>query len=575
MMAMRAVDVHVADECSVPVKGHNAVIMESVLPSRTNIVRYGAIVSIAGLTALAFWPAFFGTGNFLPHTFCYLSKPSLVWTHAVTDLLIGLSYVAISAMLTLLVHRARRDIPFSWVFLAFGLFIVACGTTHFMEVLVLWKAWYWLSASVKIVTAIASVATAIVLPPLIPKAVAMVQEAKKSEARRMELQEQVAALERERAARAEAEEASRARDAFLATLSHELRTPMTTILGWASMIRGGTLDAEATSTGMAAIEQSARAQAQLIDDLLDVSRIVAGKLALELRRTDLGDVIRAALEAVALGAEKKGIHLEVMLPPSPVALTADAARLHQVVTNILTNAVKFTPAGGRVQVELRREHGQAVVVVTDTGIGIESDFLPYVFDRFTQADASFTRGYSGLGLGLAIARHLVELHGGTIAAESGGKGKGSTFTVRLPLHTGIAVPEHAPVRPSGAHVDLGGVRLLLVEDEPLTRDMLRVALADCGAAVRTAGSVDEALRAFDEEPPHAVVTDIAMPDQDGFTLLQQLRTRGARIPVIAVSALVRADEKTRIMMAGFDDYLQKPVHPARLAAAVARKVRPE
>ena len=533
-------------------------------------MRYGAILAIVTLAVLAFWPALFGTGNFLPHSFCYLGKPSLVWTHAVTDMLIGLSYVAISAMLTLLVHRARRDIPFSWIFLAFGLFIVACGATHFVEVLVLWKASYWLSASVKIVTAVASVATALVLPPLIPKALAMVRDAKKAEVHRRELEEQVEALQRERAARAEAEEASRAKDAFLATLSHELRTPMTAILGWASMIRSGTLDEATAGTGMAAIEQSALAQAQLIDDLLDVSRIVAGKLALEPRRTELADVVRAAIEAVAPSAEKKSVRLELVLPPSPVTLTADAARLHQVVTNLLTNAVKFTPSGGTVRIELRRERDDAVLLVSDTGIGIDTTFLPYVFDRFTQADPSSTRGYAGLGLGLAIVRHLVELHGGSVAAESEGEGQGSTFTVRLPLHAAMTEVAHRPVRLSGAHVSLTGVRLLLVEDEPLTREMLCVAMTELGASVRTASSVSEALREVEREMPHVVITDIAMPGADGFSLLRELRARGTGTPVIAVSALSRADEKTRIMMAGFDDYLQKPVEPARLAAAVAR-----
>ncbi|HEX8253726.1 MAG TPA: ATP-binding protein [Thermoanaerobaculia bacterium] len=554
--------------------------MSAAEPTRSNVIRYAGGVSLATILIVGLWPGLvpklFGTGKFLPHSFCYLRDPALVWTHAATDMLIGLSYVAISAMLTLLVHRARRDIPFSWIFLAFGLFIVACGATHFMEVLVLWKAAYWLSGAVKIVTAVASVATALVLPPLIPKAVVLVREAKKSEQRRIELQERLEALEAERAARAEAEEANRAKDAFLATISHELRTPMTSILGWSSMLRGGSLDDETARTGVLAIEQSARAQAQLIDDLLDVSRIVAGKLALELRRSDLADVVRSAVNTVALAAETKEVRIEVVLPPSPVTLVADAARLHQVVTNLLSNAVKFTPAQGTVRIELQREDGDGVLSVTDTGIGIDPQFLPFIFDRFTQADTSSTRGFGGLGLGLAIVRHLVELHGGSVRAESAGSGQGSTFTVRLPLVASIAETSGL-AHDSAATVSLRGMHLLLVEDEPLAREMMMVVLTQYGADVRAAGSVRDAMRLLDAATPDVIITDIAMPEEDGFSFLKRLHLRdaerGKKTPVIAVSALTRADERTRIMLAGFDDYLQKPVQPARLAEAIARKLQ--
>lgn len=546
--------------------------------ARSNVVRYATAVTLVGAAAVAFWPGLasrlFASGTFLPHVFCYRGDPALVWTHAVSDILIGLSYVAISAMLTLLVHRARRDIPFSWIFLAFGMFIVACGATHFMEVLVLWKATYWLSGAVKIVTAVASLATAIVLPPLIPRTLTMVREAKQSEARRIELQEQLAILTRERAARAEAEEANRAKDAFLATISHELRTPMTAVLGWASMIRSGSLEEDAMKTGIAAIEQSARAQAQLIDDLLDVSRIIAGKLALEPRSADLSAVIRSAVQTVSPAAEKKSVRVSMILPPSTLYLLGDAARLHQIVTNLLANAIKFTRRDGRVQVELRRDGSVAEITVTDDGIGIDPEFLPHVFDRFTQADPSSTRDYNGLGLGLAIVRHLVELHGGEVQAKSDGPGKGSTFRVRLPLQESIVAPDHTLLPITPEEVDLAGRRLLVVEDEPLARDMMKVALTQYGADVRAVASVAEALHALAYEPTDVVITDIAMPGEDGFSLLQKLRahdaSHGTTTHVIAVSALSRADERSRILLAGFDDYLQKPVQPVRLAAAVAR-----
>ncbi|MBK5259469.1 MAG: HAMP domain-containing histidine kinase [Thermoanaerobaculia bacterium] len=405
--------------------------MDQVLPPfRPNVVRYAAGMTAATALILLFWPGLmstlFSSGGFMPHAVCYLQNPRLIWVNAATDLLIGVSYVVISALLTLLVHRARRDIPFTWVFLAFGTFIVACGMTHFMEVMTIWQPVYWLSAAVKIVTAVASVATAAVLPPMIPKVLAMVREAKQS-------RERLAAFERERAARYEAEEASRAKDTFLATLSHELRTPLTAVIGWTSMIRGGELTPEAIATGMQAIDQSARAQAQLIDDLLDVSRIVAGKLSLEFYPTDPGAVIRAAVETVRISAAKKEQKLEIVLPPAPVQMVADPSRLNQVMTNLLSNAVKFTPAGGRVRVELTSNDSEVQIAVSDDGIGIGAAFIANAFDRFSQADSSVTRLFGGLGLGLAIVRHIVELHGGSVSVKSEGDGKGTTFTVRLPL----------------------------------------------------------------------------------------------------------------------------------------------
>ncbi len=514
------------------------------------------------------WPGLltrlFDREQFLPHTFCYLRNPQLVWLHGVSDVLIGVSYVAISFMLTLLVVRARRDIPFSWVFLAFGTFIVACGATHFMEVLTLRVPVYWLAGAVKVVTAIASVATAVVLPPLVPKVLAMIAAAKKS-------QERLIALEAERVARREAEEASRAKDTFLATLSHELRTPMTSILGWSSMLNGGMLDESLAATAIQIIEQSAKTQAQLIDDLLDVSRIVAGKLALELTTTDLSNVIRSAVEGLHLQAENKRLLVEVVLPPSAPKIIADAARIHQAVSNLISNAIKFTNAGGRVSIELAANESFAEITVSDNGVGIEPAFLPYVFDRFSQGDSSPTRGHGGLGLGLAIVRHLIELHGGSVRASSGGVGQGASFVITLPLSASQAATD--PLRVRAGRPDLSGLRLLLVEDEQSSREVLRVSLMQFGAEVHAAATVDQAMEIIDEVRPDIVVTDIAMPGEDGFALLQKIRIRDQqltqRTPVVAVSALSRSDERSRIMMAGFDQFLQKPMEPLRLAQAVA------
>jgi CheY-like chemotaxis protein len=351
---------------------------------------------------------------------------------------------------------------------------------------------------------------------------------------------------------------------------------MTAILGWSSMMRSGSLDESAMNTGIAAIEQSARMQTQLIDDLLDVSRIIAGKLSLEPRPIDLGSIGRAAVQTVSPAAEKKLVRIEIVLPAAPLSMLADAGRLHQIVTNLLGNAIKFTLTGGCVRVALHRDGEEAVVSVVDDGIGIRADFLPYVFDRFTQADPSFTRGYSGLGLGLAIVRHLVELHGGEVEAKSDGPEQGSAFIVRLPLRETVIAPESESRSFDAAMINLSGSRVVVVEDEPFAREMMKVVLMQYGADVRACGSVAEAFYAIAEERPDVVVTDIAMPVEDGFSLLQKLRVydaeHAAKTQVIAVSALSRADDRSRIMLAGFDDYLQKPVQPVRLAAAVARKL---
>lgn len=555
--------------------------MQATLPpSRRSIKIYVTVLTVSLGAILLLWPeavrAFFGSGAFMPHAFCYRFDPRLIWMNGISDALIGLSYVAISAMLTLLVHRSRHDIPFSWIFLAFGLFIIACGGTHIMEVITLYKPAYWLSGAVKIVTAIASVATALVLPPLIPKALAMVQAAKQSEERRVQLQERLEALESERAARVEAEEASRSKDTFLATLSHELRTPMTTILGWSSMINAGDVDEQTQRTGVTAIEQSARAQAQLIDDLLDVSRIVTGKMTLQPRAIEINDVIRAAIETTHWSAEQKGVRIEVTYGLSSRSLVGDPARLHQVFTNLLVNAIKFTPSGGRVGITTSAEGNEAVVEIADSGIGIAPEFLSKIFDRFSQADDTNTRGYGGLGLGLAIVRSIAELHGGSVSAESEGEQRGAAFTVRLPFTATAAPAEHIEAEePAGTH-NLTGMRVMLIEDDPNARGMMTEVLRRAGADVQAFAGASSALDHFTQDGVDVVVTDIAMPGQDGLTLLKKIRLREVqalpRTPVIAVSALARADERNRILMAGFDDYLQKPVEPAALVAAVARVV---
>jgi signal transduction histidine kinase/ActR/RegA family two-component response regulator len=384
--------------------------------------------------------------------------------------------------------------------------------------------------------------------------------------------QQLFVLERE--ARAEAERSNRAKDEFLATLSHELRSPLSAALSWTHMLRRGQLDAEKTARALETIERSTRLQVRLIEDLLDISRIVSGKLTLETAAVDLGPVIDAAIETARAGVEARHLRLTVERAPETLAVVGDAARLEQVVGNLLANAVKFTPAGGTVTVAWRRDAEHAEIVVRDTGVGISAETLPHVFDRFRQADSSTTRRHGGLGLGLAIVRHLVELHGGTIVAESAGENQGTVMRIRLPLAAGQV--DSQPPRPttaSGAAKagrQLEGTRILIVDDDPDVREFLATALTLAGAEVTSAASVDDALARRARAAPAVIVTDLAMPDRDGFALLQALRASGVTTPVIALTALAGATDRQRVLAAGFDAHLAKPIDPPSLIAAISR-----
>ena len=381
--------------------------------------------------------------------------------------------------------------------------------------------------------------------------------------------------ERLTASEAALQRANHAKDEFLATLSHELRTPMTAIMGWAQMLADEQLDEETARTGIEAIGKSARVQAQLIDDLLDVSRITAGKMRIEPQPMELAPVIAAALDTVRPAAEAKdvGLHAEVQ---ENVCVNGDAHRMQQVVWNLLTNAVKFTPSGGEVFVALRVDGRDALIEVRDTGQGIDPAFMPHLFERFRQADSSSTRSHMGLGLGLAIVRHLAELHGGTIAAESRGEGKGSTFRVRIPLLGGGQAI--LPVPPSGrmARPPLAGVRVLVVDDEEEVRRYVVTALRSAGVEVRAASSAREALDALEEWPADVVLTDLGMPRADGFDLLHWIRASGVErvrgVPVVALTAFAMPEDRERVSEAGFQGFLAKPVEPSQLRTAVAEAV---
>ncbi len=391
-------------------------------------------------------------------------------------------------------------------------------------------------------------------------------------------------IEELRQARLQAEQANRLKDEFLATLSHELRTPLNAILGWSQMLKSQNLGEDAAKKALTTIERNARAQNQLIDDLLDVSRIITGKLRLDVRAVDLSQVITAAADAARPSAEAKNIRLQTLLDPQAGPISGDPDRLQQVVWNLLSNAVKFTPKGGRVQTRLERINSHVEIVVSDTGAGIEPEFLPHVFDRFRQSDGSMTRRHGGLGLGLAIVRQLVELHGGTVSVSSEGSGQGSTFTVQLPLlpvrreetNGGGELRVH-PKAETGALADcppeLSDLRVLLVDDEADSRDLLNLVLNSCGATVTLANSAAEAFETIKREKFDIIVSDIGMPEEDGFSLIRKIRElsneEGGSVPAIALTAYARAEDRVRALRSGFQMHIAKPVENSELLAAVA------
>jgi PAS domain S-box-containing protein len=388
-----------------------------------------------------------------------------------------------------------------------------------------------------------------------------------------------------------AQEANRLKDEFLATVSHELRTPLTAILGWASMLRKTEFDRRTAQNALETIERNARAQNQIIEDLLDVSRIVTGKLRLDVRQLEPLSFIEAAVESVRPAADAKGVRLSKVLDTGATVISGDPARLQQVVWNLLSNAIKFTPRGGRVELRFGRVESHAEIVVSDTGAGISAEFLPYVFDRFRQADSSTTRRHGGLGLGLAIVRHLIELHGGTVRAESEGEGRGSTFTVMLPLAPVFRKTDDegragaASARERGAASassddcpeELRGLKILVVDDEEDTRDLLSMALGACGAEVMTAASAREALELAARSKPDVLISDIGMPDEDGFDLIRRVRElpaeSGGGVPAVALTAYARAEDRLRVLRSGYQMHIPKPVEMAELLAVIASLVR--
>lgn len=397
------------------------------------------------------------------------------------------------------------------------------------------------------------------------------------------------ALVGEQMARAEAETANRMKDEFLATVSHELRTPLNAIIGWSHLMRNGSLDAATTSRAMETIDRNAKAQAQLIEDILDVSRMISGKLRLNNEPVDIASVINAAIDSVQLAIDSKNLELEVTLDPSARHTLGDSSRLQQVVWNLLANAIKFTPAGGRIEVKVERAARHLKLRVSDTGQGISRAFLPFIFERFRQADGTTTRQHGGLGLGLAIVRHLVELHGGVITAESGGEGMGATFVIKLPLAPSQQrIGERNKANPiskqskaekgeqSISVPSLGDVRVLLVDDDPDTLQILSVILVESKAKVHTAGSVREALEMLEWYKPDVVVSDLAMPGEDGYSLIAKMRASeiGRQTPAVALTSYVNIEDRARALSAGFNMFVPKPVEPDELITVIASLAEP-
>ncbi|AUT00616.1 hybrid sensor histidine kinase/response regulator [Nostoc sp. CENA543] len=701
------------------------------------------------------WTYLFNGGPFVPHGHCYLWNTELVWLHLISDTIIATAYYSIPTTLFYFV-RKRQDLPFHWIFLLFSGFIVACGTTHILEVWTIWHPTYWLSGFVKALTAGISLLTAIELIPLVPKALALPSPAQLEQANQQlqteirerllieaelrryqnQLEELVAQrtneitktneqlhqeiaerqrllevvrqseeryryladaipqlvwtanaqgecdyfnqnwcnytgltleeslgtgwvaalhpddvqktydvwtnavrnstiyeneyrfkravdgsyrwqlarglplkdkqgyvvkwfgtctdiheqkqileqrahlLELEQAARAKAETANRIKDEFLAVLSHELRTPLNSILGWSKLLQSQKLNQARTSQALATIERNAILQVQLIEDLLDVSRILQGKLVLNITRVNLQAVVSAALETMRLAAETKMIQIVTVFDADIQSIRGDAARLQQVVWNLLSNAVKFSPQGGQVEVRLEQINGLAQITVSDQGRGISPDFLPYVFDYFRQADSSSTRKFGGLGLGLAIVRKIVEIHGGTVTAASPGEEQGATFTVRLPLLVeddwNTTGDKNYLSLSKSLSSQLVGIKVLVVDDDLDSRDFLAYILEQEGAEVRVAASAWEALQILAQSPLDLLVSDISMPDMDGYMMIREIRTwveqENGTIPAIALTAFARQYDQEQALAAGFQIHLPKPIHAEELITAVTRLI---
>jgi signal transduction histidine kinase len=584
---------------------------------------YGTAISVVALILLLmvpqWWNALLTANEFIPHGHCYLWKPSLVWLHVISDSLIALAYVAISATLAYLVYKTRQEIPFHWMFLAFGSFIIACGSTHFMEVWTLWHPTYWLSGAFKVITAIASVTTAIILPFLVPKALALVEAAKLSEERRFHLETANHQLE---SLNEQLKAVDQLKTQFFANVSHELRTPLTLILGPVEKLLKQDLCQE-HQHDLKIVDRNARLLLKQVNDLLDVSKLEAGKMNVEYSPVNLAQLVRLMAANFDGLAEEKQIAFSVVAPESLLA-EVDVAKVQRILLNLLSNAFKFTPEGGQIKVQVQEVKGHASsidtplnsssnsqpstpqsqyaqITVSDTGKGIAPDFLPHIFERFSQGEGGSTRRFGGTGLGLAIAKEFVELQGGTIRASNAPEG-GAQFTVEIPLvsslgavtTSGIAASE-PPQALEPVSVDnmlsleefrtvrqpaypipeqtLGKPLVLIVEDNPEMNQFITTTLAT-EYRTATAANGQEGLEQAIALQPDLILSDVMMPALSGNQFVQQLRTYPTLDPTPVVILTAKADDELRIQLLrqGVQDYLMKPFSVEELRARVGNLI---
>jgi signal transduction histidine kinase len=554
------------------------------LPRRRPLLIYGAVVALLAIGVFfipGIGPSLFQTNGFAPHGVCILWQPNLLWFHVINDVLIGASYVAIAGSLAYLVYRGRRDLPFHWILLAFGLFIVSCGSTHFMEAWTFWTPLYWLSGYTKLITAIASVTTAIALPPIVPRVLRLVDDARVSNERKLQLE--VANIELAQL-NVRLAQLGNLKSQLFANVSHELRTPLTLILGPVERLLA-TAPAE-QQRELLTIQSNAQLLQRHVDDLLDVARLEAGRLELQQTRVDLTRLVYLTTDYFSTAAEAGQLTLQVDAP-AELAIAADAHQIQRVLVNLLSNALKFTPVGGTIRFGLQAAEQTAILTVEDSGPGIPATQRETIFERFHQGDGGATRRYGGTGLGLAIARELITLHGGTVTVDTSVLG-GARFTITLPIGdltryasdtdrlarrppldaTLIAVqPE---IEPTPVDIDAAmesQAHILVVEDNPDVRRFLvetlngryRVTTASNGAA-----GVEQALK----QPPDLIVSDVMMPGLSGNELVAALRSHAEldQTPIVMLTARADADLRLQLLQGGAQDYLLKPFSATELLA---------
>ncbi|HVY07505.1 MAG TPA: ATP-binding protein [Burkholderiales bacterium] len=552
----------------------------------------GAVV----LSGAAMWNGMQGTlakQGFLPHGLCYTWNPSLIGLHVVSDTLIGIAYFTIPVTLVYFIQK-RRDLPFNWMFLLFGLFIVACGTTHWMDVLTLWQPVYWASGVVKAITAAASVPTAIALALMIPQALAVpstrdlaeakgaleleVIERKRVEAELRQAQATLEARVAERTAALAAatddarrahqslQEADERKDRFLAILSHELRNPLNPIRSAVAVLRQPNARPDQIAAARDVIDRQVGQMAHLLDDLLDISRIAQNRVSLNREPMEISAAVNAAVEATRPLFDDANQQLTVSLPVQPLLVDGDGTRLAQVLSNLLNNASKYTDAEGRISLAVSRENGEAVIRVSDNGAGIEPQHLGYVFELFSRIESQRNRTVGGLGIGLALVKSLVQMHGGSVSVTSAGSGRGSEFVVRLPLAPAKEAPSHPPAAEPGFAPANRMLRILVVDDNADSAESLAMLLQLIGHDVRKAGGASEALAIAENFHPDVGVFDIGMPEIDGYELARRVRGQawGKTMRLIALTGWGKDEDKALSAQAGFDRHLIKPVDLAAL-----------